>query len=102
MCALNSSWAFLFSTVVQQLQTEVGQQVPPVSKAVTSFFDPLKSLPQTPVSETPTGKYCSWCNFTYEGAGLCIYLGTDWISNSHYGIDLELLLLEWLLLQYVC
>ena len=39
---------------VQQLQTEVGHQVPPVSKAVIPFIDPLKSVQQTPVSDTPT------------------------------------------------
>ena len=51
------SCCLLLCVVVQQLQTEVGQQVPPVSKAVTSFFDPLKSASQTPISETPTGMY---------------------------------------------
>ena len=52
---------FCCCVVVQQLQTEVSQQVPPVSKAVTSFFDPLKSVPQTPVSVTPTGT----CMYVY-------------------------------------
>ena len=43
--------------VVQQLPTEVGQQLPPMSTAVTSFFDPLKSVPQTSVSDPPTSNY---------------------------------------------
>lgn len=36
------------------LHNEFRQQAAPVLKAMTSFNDPLKSVPQVSVSETPT------------------------------------------------